>query len=138
MPDINAIIDLLEKTIGRDDILQDSDIVKDLRCYGDDFNELMKAYSAKFNVDMSQYLWYFHTEEEGAGNGLGGFFFKPPNERVTRIPVTPKMLLDFAENGRWHIEYPEHHLPKRRYDFLINKIIFLLLLTFAILYWWRR
>ncbi len=134
MPDINEIIDLLEKTIGRDDIVEDSDIVLDLKCYGDDFHELMEAYAALFNVDMRQYLWYFHTEEEGT-NGLGGFFFKPPNERVTRIAVTPKMLLNFAEAGRWHIEYPEHHLPKRRYDFLFNKIILIFFLAFAILYW---
>lgn len=138
MPDINEIITFLEKTIGLDDIHQDSDIVADLGCYGDDFHELMDAYAAKFNVDMSQYLWYFHTKEEGDGNSLGGFFFKPPYERVTRIAVTPKVLLNFAETGLWHIDYPEHHLPKRRYDFLINKFILILFLIIALIYWFNK
>jgi hypothetical protein len=138
MLEITDIINFLEKHIGLDEIYEDSDIEKDLSCYGDDFDELMEAYAAEFHVDMSQYLWYFHTREEGAGNGLGGFFFKPPNERVPRIAVTPKMLLNFAETGRWQIQYPEHELPKRRYDLLINNILFILFLVLALIYWWLK
>lgn len=108
-----------------DEIIESCDIVKDLGCYGDDFDELMVEYSKMFNVDMTSYLWYFHTKEEG--NSFGGVFLKPPNERVKRIPVTPTVLVDSANAGKWIISYPEHTLPKKRYDLTIN---FLLVIAF--------
>ena len=43
---------------------------------------------------MVDYLWYFHSDEEG--QNIGGLIVKPPNLKVKRIPVTPKLLLDFA------------------------------------------
>jgi acyl carrier protein len=55
----------LEDQVGCDDeeITESCDIVNDLGCYGDDFFELMFDFSKKFNVDMTPYLWYFHTKE---------------------------------------------------------------------------
>ena len=73
---------------------------------------------------MNSYLWYFHTDEEG--NSFGSGFFKPPNERVKHIPVTAEVLLKSANEGKWTIEYPEHKIPKRRYDIIINQILILL------------
>jgi hypothetical protein len=32
------------------------------------------------------------------------------------------MLLDFANKGKWDITYPDHRLPKKRYDILINQM----------------
>ncbi|MBX2978859.1 MAG: DUF1493 family protein [Flavobacteriales bacterium] len=97
--------DLLSEQIGaaRDMIKMDTDIEADLSCTGDDFHELMDTYSKQFNVDMSEYIWYFHTQEEGFN--IGSMLFAPPNERVERIPVTPVMLIKFAEqgNGTWPI-----------------------------------
>lgn len=112
----------LEEKVGcdKDEIIETCDIVKDLGCYGDDFDELISEYSKKFHVDISSYLWYFHTSEEG--NSFGGIFFKAPNERVKRIPVTPAVLLDSANIGKWVISYPLHTLPKKRFDISINLI----------------
>ncbi|MGB3007375.1 MAG: DUF1493 family protein [Chitinophagaceae bacterium] len=103
----------------------ETDIHTDLGVSGDDFHEMIDEFSKKFNVDIASYLWYFHTEEEGGWNSIGSSFFKPPNERVTRIPVTPGLLLESANLGKWKIEYPEHKLPKRRYDIIINGLIVL-------------
>ncbi len=46
---------------------------------------------------MSNYLWYFHCNEEGTGS-IGGMFFNTPYKSVNRIPVTPKMLTEFANS----------------------------------------
>ncbi len=81
--------------------MADTDINGELRIEGEDFNELLEAYSEQFKVDMSDYLWFFHHEGEGFQISLGRILFKPPNLRVERIPVTPTMLAYFAnkENG---------------------------------------
>lgn len=97
------------------------DIYKDMHVIGDDFHEMIEDYSKQYKVDMSDYLWYFHAEEEGYN--VGGMFFKPPYKRVTRIPVTPQMLADFIMTKKWKVEYPDHEIPKRRIDLLINQIL---------------
>jgi hypothetical protein len=98
------------------------DIFKDMGVVGDDFHEMIEKYAKRYNVDMSDYLWYFHADEEGS-NSIGGQFFKPPYERVTRIPVTPQMLADFIVTKKWKVNYPSHDIPKQRTDLTINKII---------------
>ena len=125
------IITFLKELLGRDQINSQTDIFLDLHVFGDDFHEMIEKYSKTFNVDMTSYLWYFHTYEEGYNTGA--YFFKAPNERVNRIPVTPKMLLDFANNGKWTIDYPEHTIPKRRYDLIINTVLILGILILFII-----
>lgn len=122
----------LEKQIGCDlsEINPETDIHNDLGVSGDDFDEMMFEYSKKFKVDLKNYLWYFHSDEEGGWDSIGGSFFKPPYERVSRIPVTPILLLEFANLGKWDIKYPEHQLPKRRYDMIINGILVLSVLGY--------
>lgn len=97
------------------------DIFKDMGIVGDDFHEMIEKYSEKYHVDMSDYLWYFHTNEEG--QSIGRNFFKPPNERVNRIPVTPQMLADFIVTKKWAVEYPKHEIPRQRKDLIINQAI---------------
>jgi len=126
------IIDFLKKEIGSDVINADSDLLSDLGVYGDDFHEVIEAFAKKFDVEMDNYLWYFHTPEEG-NSGFGGWFFTPPNERVKRIPVTPAILTEFANKGKWDIKYPEHKIPKRRWDLLINTILFVILLLWIVI-----
>lgn len=113
-----------------EEIKDDADIDHDLGCTGDDFHELISEYSVKFEVNMHDYLWYFHTYEEGGFNSIGRLFFKPPYERVKHIPVTPTILLDSANYGKWTLIYPEHELPKRRFDILINQILVVLFIIF--------
>jgi hypothetical protein len=130
---VNDIIDFLSDYSGCNNLNSDTDIFRDIGLDGDDFQEMMDEYSRKFNVDITSYLWYFHGNEEG-GNSLGSIFFKPPYERVERILLTPKMLADFANEGVWKIDYPEHTLPKRRYDLMVN-FITLCLVILCVVIW---
>ena len=119
-----TIIQFVSEFTGSSKIGPETDIYDDLGCVGDDFFELMEIYSNQFSVDMSEFLWYFHSAEEGLP-GIGQEFFDPPYARVERIPVTPAMLTEFANSGKWHIEYPPHHIPKIRWDIRIDLIIFI-------------
>ncbi|WP_437125369.1 DUF1493 family protein [Flavobacterium enshiense] len=137
MDKITEILEFVKEFTGADNVTEESDIETEIGCYGDDFDELIEKYSKKFNVDVSSYLWYFHTGEEASFN-IGSIFSKPPNELVKRIPVTPKMLLEFSEKGKWDIKYPMHKIPKIRYDMIINQIIFIGIIIWGIYYWFFK
>jgi hypothetical protein len=115
------------------EIKEDTDIFEELGLWGDDSHELIAEYAEKYQVNLDNYLWYFHTEEEGL-NLPGGLFFKPPNERVTRIPLTPKMLHEFVDKGEWKIDYPPHTIPPIRYDMVINQGCFRVFFLIFIIY----
>ena len=127
---LEDIIEFVKEQTAVKEVNANDDLLNDLGCSGDDHHEFMEAYTKKFNVDMSTYLWYFHSDEEG--QNFGGIFFKPPYMRVEHIPVTPSMLLEFANKGKWDIIYPPHTLPKRRYDILINYFIGFLFIAYVI------
>jgi hypothetical protein len=93
----------------------------DLAVYGDDMDDLLAAYAKRFGVNLSGYLWYFHTGEEGWN--IGGLIFPPPNARVRQMPITVGMLHDFAQLGRWGLEYPAHERPQSRPDLLVNQLL---------------
>ena len=114
----------------------DSDIYKDFGVDGDDFSELMEAFSKKFNVDLSKFLWYFHCGEEGFN--IGAIFIKPPYDRVDRIAITPRILMEQANIGKWSIKYPKHTLPKRRYDMIINWLFFGTLILLSLIGWFQN
>ena len=128
---ISDILDFLKELSGTNKIDASSDIYLDVGLVGDDFHEMIEIYSKRYSVDMAGYLWYFHADEEGLS--IGGLFFKPPYRQVDRIPVTPTMLLDFANKGKWDMLYPNHEIASRRYDLLINKIILTGIAMFIVL-----
>jgi hypothetical protein len=131
-PTIENIFDFVAEYSGKNGLKENSDIEMEFGVYGDDWEEMIEKFSSKYNVDMTSYLWYFHSGEEGMG--LGRLFFKPPNERVNRIPITPNDLLRIATKQKWDIEYPKHELPKRRYDIIIGTVAVVLLIGFWIIY----
>ncbi|TCJ17492.1 DUF1493 family protein [Flaviaesturariibacter flavus] len=108
---------------GRPDAEAEQDLFEDLGCTGKKFTDLVEHFSMRFGADVSNYKWYFHTNEED--HSIGGMFYKPPYERVQRIPVTPLMLWEMANAGYWNIEYPEHEIPSSRVDYLINILLFI-------------
>lgn len=121
---IEEIIDFTKKELKEKEILSDIDIFS-LGVYGDDMDEFLESYHKKYNVNFDNYLWYFHNEEEISNNfSIGKIFFKPPYDSVERIPITPELLTKFANTKVWEIDYPEHQIPKFRYDVLIDQIIF--------------
>lgn len=132
MAEVFEIIEFLKVQTGADDITEYSDIVNDMGADGDDYDELVYEFSNKYNVDISSYLWYFHCSEEGSWNSIGGSFFKSPDNRVEHISVTPMMLADFTKVGKWDLQYPEHSLPKRRYDIMINQFLIFAFIVFIL------
>lgn len=116
------LVDFVQEQCGVESFHPDSDIFIDAGIDGDDLHELIEAYVKRYGVDMKHYLWYFHWNEEG-GTSIGGALFSPPYQRVKRIPVTPAMLAAFANSGSWDVVYPEHKLPKYRYDIMINWLV---------------
>lgn len=131
MPTLTEMMDFVKEYTGSTDIYSDTDIFED-GTVGDDFHELMEKYAQTFSVDMTDYLWYFHADEEG-GLSVGGLFFAPPYKMVERIPVTPAMLTEFAEKGRWNIKYPQHKFPKRRGDILVNQLFVVVVVSWLII-----
>ncbi|WP_213190211.1 DUF1493 family protein [Cloacibacterium caeni] len=121
---IEEIVDFTKDFLKEDNIFPDTDIFS-LGIYGDDMDEFLGSYHKKYGVNFDNYLWYFHNEEEISNNfSIGKIFFKPPYDSVERIPITPEILTKFANTKVWEIYYPEHQLPKYRYDVLIDQIIF--------------
>jgi hypothetical protein len=125
-----TIIEFIKDFSGLVSIHGDTDLFGEAKITGDDFHDLMEKYSKEFHVDMSTYLWYFHTDEEG--QNVGAIVFESPNQLVGRIPITPKLLSEIANSGQWNISYPDHIVPKRRYDLLLNLIILLAFLGVVI------
>jgi hypothetical protein len=66
---IENIIDFVKESSAEDKITADLDLSNDIGLSGDDFHEFIDRFALKFNVDMSAYLWYFHTNEEGISIG---------------------------------------------------------------------
>jgi len=127
---LDDIIKFIKEQTAVNDVNPNDDLLTDLGCSGDDHHEFMAEYAKRYKVDMNYYLWYFHADEEG--QNIGGTFFKSPYVRVNHIPVTPRILLEFANKGKWAMNYPEHELPKRRYDILINQVLVFLVIAFII------
>lgn len=122
---LRAVRAFITEMIGVRDFSDDVDIEDKLGCYGDDMWEFLEAYSTKFQVDMSDFRWYFHSGEEGWN--IGGVIHPPPNTLASRIPITPLMLAEFATTKKWAINYPEHQVPGRRKDLAFNKWLMILL-----------
>ena len=96
---------------------------------GDDCDDFIISFGRAFEVNLSGYLWYFHHGEEPHWGVVFQLFWRAPNDRVTRIPVSPQVLQSSANTGTWAIEYPPHSLPKRRYDVVACWVFMLALLA---------
>ena len=98
-------------------VTDDADIVYDLGCVDFALDEFIAAYRSKFGVNMEDYRWYFHTNVvSGDTSTLGKILFKPLPNAVKHIPITAKTLWESASVGKWVIWYPEHTVPRRRFD----------------------
>lgn len=109
---------LLREQIGIRSSLDADASLQDLGLFAEDLTDFMTIFGERFGVDLSTFRWYFHTGEEGFSPG--GLFFTPPQHRVPKIPITLRLLREAAELRRWPVDYPEHSLPARRWDIVIN------------------
>jgi len=130
--DIEEIYNFLMESQGikRNKLAPSVDLCYDLGIEGDDFFDLEEEFMNKYGVDMNSYRWYFHHGEEGWN--IGAYFSPAPYQQVEHIPVTPKMLLEAAENKAWPIEYPPHSIKERDTEMAINKAIVFLLISFVV------
>jgi len=135
MPSFDEIAEFVSDytCVERSRLTEATTLLGDLGLNGIDNDIFLRKYSERFNVDLSGYLWYFHTYEEF--HSIGALFFRPPNKRVKNIPVTIGMLHKFAQAGRWNVVYPDHRIPSVRLDVVLNNtiIVCLLLLIFIAL-----
>lgn len=106
----------------------DTALQADLGVYGDDLDRLVLAWAERFGADLSGYVPYFHTPEEGWN--FGAWFFPPPAE----IPITVGMLHDFAVRGRWACDYPEG-VGRGRPDVWVNRALAAAAVG-ALVWWW--
>lgn len=132
MSKLTGVINFIKEISGKDNLNPESDIFN-LGIVGDDFHEMIEKYTEDFEIDMTGYLWYFHTDEEG--QNFGALFLKPPYSRVERIPITPRLLSEFAETKKWNIAYPEHKSPNKRIDIKINQILIIVFILIALIIW---
>ena len=132
MDKLSEILEFVKGLSGLEEISPESDIFN-LGVVGDDFHEMIEKYTETYGVDMTNYLWYFHADEEG--QNFGALFFKPPYSRVDRIPVTPRLLSEFAETKKWSVNYPEHKLPKKRIDLTVNQILIIAFILIILTLW---
>jgi len=123
---LEDIINFLKDQSLEDEISPETNVCDDIGMSGDDFDEMMMAYAGKFSVDMTGYLWYFHSEEEGSWTSIS--LFPRANEQVKRIPLTPTMLTDFANSGKWNVVYPEHKITLTEYNSYFTLLIFIVLI----------
>jgi hypothetical protein len=118
-----AIVEFLEDFGGTGRPLsEDADILDTLGIDGDDAFNFIERFATKFEIDISNYHWYFHHGEEVSLN-IGSLFFKPPYRRVDRIPILPQVLAEAIHTKRWPVEYPEHKLPSVRWDIRISQAV---------------
>ncbi|MFT2089559.1 DUF1493 family protein [Paraglaciecola sp. 2405UD69-4] len=134
--DITNILNFVacESGIKIENVNPNTDISEELGIVGDDFHELIEAYAIKYHVNMEQYLWYFHTQDEAIN--IWAFIFKPPWAKVKRIPVTPQILFNSAIKGEWQVIYPVHEAPTTRNDITYSNILWLLLIIGMVLLGW--
>jgi hypothetical protein len=124
MTDADTVVaDFLKNFWGTSTLLSDdADILDRLGIDGGDAFDLIERFATKFEIDITNYHWYFHHGEEVSLN-IGSLFFKPPYRRVDRIPTLPQVLAEAIHTKRWPVEYPEHKLPSVRWDIRISQAV---------------
>lgn len=128
--EIHALV--REQTGFRGPLTEETDLHGDLGLLADDLDELLTTLAERLRVDLTGFLWYFHTDEDGVSPGR--LFFAAPQDRVTRIPLRLALLYRAAELGRWPVDYPEHSLPARRWDVAVNQCLAVGIALWLI--WW--
>lgn len=131
--EINALV--REHTGTRGVLSEETDLHSDLGLTSLDLDEFLAEFAKRFDVDLSGFLWYFHTEEDGVSPGR--LLFAAPQDRVQKIPLKLALLYQAVELSRWPVDYPEHSLPRRRWDVVVNQCL-AAALAVGLLWWLAR
>ena len=121
MTKLNDIYQFIEKETGikTNQLHPKSDL---FGVYGDDLFDLVESFGNFYAVNVDSFLWYFHSPEEASSPF--SVIFPPPNKRVSRIPITPELLVECANTKNWTLEYPPHDLPNKRWDIILLNVFF--------------
>lgn len=124
MVELKDIYHFIEKETGvkANHLKPESDLFDEYGVFGDDLFELVDSYSKIYGVNIESFLWYFHSPEEAFSPF--GLLFPPPNKRVSRIPITPELLTEYANTKNWGLVYPVHDLPNKRWDIILLNVFF--------------
>lgn len=114
----------------------DTDLFERFGIEGDDAVEFIESFVARFQVDVQNYRWYFHHQDEGTN--VGALFFTPIYSRVERLPITPDVLLAAVETKQWPLVYPPHDVPPVRWDIRVNQLLFAVPLILLVVWLWKR
>lgn len=115
------ILNLVEKLSGKK-LQPHHDIWLRSGLSGDDWHEFIDNFAHRYDVNMLNYRWYYHGDEEGFMN-IGSWFYPPPQDQVDRIPVTASKLANVANAKIWNIKYPQEEVDLSRRDLKVNRII---------------
>jgi hypothetical protein len=113
------------------DKVDPEDVLGSIGWEGDDADELMVAFAARFSVDMAGFNpWHHYTADEPP------YFrrYQPvaPDGRALRdLPISMSDLADSVSSGRWRMDYAgrelQHRSPLRRLLIVMGTIVVLLL-----------
>ncbi len=75
---------------------------------GDDADEFLEAFAIRFNVDLSNFLLYFHCIGDEPPVWRRVLPIDADGKVIPFQPITVVDLVKAAEVGRWEWDYPEH------------------------------
>ena len=132
-----AVLEFLDEAWDwRRPLADDADLFDALGIDGDEGSDFIEAFVARFEVDATAYRWYFHHGEEGWS--IGALFYRPIHRRFGYIPITLAVLTEAVRTRRWPIAYPEHVVPGRRWDIVINHIFAAAVMAGLAVWGWMR
>jgi hypothetical protein len=86
-------------------IRPETDVIDDLRIYGDDVWELLEKFGKQFHVEMQGLRWYHHSGPEGCNPVW--LLFPTWWAGKTHVPIRLSDLVESARSGVWAVKYPE-------------------------------
>jgi hypothetical protein len=124
MVNLNDIYQFVEKETGikTNQLQPKSDLCEEFCVYGDDLFVLIESFGNFYGVNIESFLWYFHSPEEASSPFC--LLFPQPNKRVSRIPITPELLAEYANTKNWGLDYPTHDLLNKRWDIILLNVFF--------------
>lgn len=112
MPSFDEVAQLVREQTGYSGPLTEATTLQgDLGITGDALWDLLGIWAARFAVDVSGFLWYYHAPGKTSLQ-LGPLRLALPSHGFKQIPITLGMLHQFAERKRWALVYPPHGLAE--------------------------
>ncbi|MDJ0614076.1 MAG: DUF1493 family protein [Rhizobiaceae bacterium] len=109
-----------EELLFEGEIKPGEDVFEQMSAAGEDCDDVLFKFTDEFEIDMSDFLFYFHYENE--------FATLLSNRSLGYIPITIELLVKAAQEKKWPVEYPDHKPP----DWRRNPMLFYPVMILAI------